>query len=65
MHRGTTIAGIYLSIKRSVVDAELELWQSRTSDWLTLKVKSDLGKSAFSFNAPKPWNDLPTHTKDQ
>ena len=46
---------------KSLLDWNPVTYRTRSSDWLTLKVpraNSELGKTAFCFNAPTTWNDL-------
>ena len=46
---------------RMLVDWKKNTYQTRSSDWLQLEVPSvhsELGKSAFCFDAPDSWNTL-------
>ena len=48
----------YLS---SLLERNARTYSTRSNDWLSLRVPraySDLGKTAFSVDAPKAWNDL-------
>ena len=45
----------------SLLEYNIRSYGTRSSDWLVLKtplVYSELGKSAFHYDAPSSWNDL-------
>ena len=51
---------------KSLLDWNPVTYRTRSSDWLTLKVRktnTELGKTAFCFNAPTTWNELQNNFK--